>query len=297
MNIPITVIIVNLNGEKHLKPCLDSLRRQTHCPDQTVVFDNASTDNSLRLLARDYPDVRLVPNNTNIGFCRANNICLQEFMDSDSRYAFLLNADTVLASSCLEKLIRTAEFQGNFGIFSPKILYHPDTERIWYAGGYIDLKHGIARHRGGERLEKGFLHVPGQTDFVSGCSMFLRKKLLVQIGFLDERFFAYFEDADISVRANRSGMGCYYEPSAVLFHKGGTIRSPASTYYFHRNRYLFARKHASLSQKLYFYPFIIKNQIKLIHRHRSNGDRYMSSVISRSLRDGLLNRFGKRDPF
>lgn len=292
MNDTVTIIIVNYNGERFLVDCLDSIREQTYKKLQVIVFDNASADGSVELIRRKYPEVKLIESDKNIGYCAANNYCLKELLESQRKYALLLNADMILQKDCLERLINTADNQKESGIFSPRILRFPETDKIWYAGGTIDFKRGITRFGTGE-IDAAFIHVPGKTEFVCGCSMLIRRTFIEKIGLFDPDFFAYYEDADLSVRANNAGMGCYYEPRAIAYHKGGDIESPYSAYYFHRNRFLFVSKHATFIQRLYFYPFIIKNQVMHILKFRKQGKLLMAESLWKGLVDGLLNRVGK----
>ncbi len=292
---PVTVIIVNYNGREDLPDCLDSLRGQSCRAFQVLLLDNASTDGSVDFLRVHYPEVHLIPSDRNLGFCEANNRCLQKVLQSESDYAFLLNADTFLDSTCLEELLKTAERERNFGIFSPKVLQYPETDKIYYAGARIDLMRGIAVHTGMHRPDREILHAPGPTGPVCGCSMLIRKKTLQRIGLFDPAFFAYFEDTDLSLRAIAAGEGCYYVPRAVLYHKGGSDYTPHSLYYYLRNRFLFIRRHARWYHKLYFYPFILKNQIRAIRAYRKRGELLMAESCRRALWDGLCNRSGKRN--
>lgn len=291
---PVTVIIVNYNGKKDLPDCLDSLGKQTGHEFDLLLFDNASSDGSVDFVRTHYPKVQILVSDDNIGFCEANNVCLRAFLSSASEYAFLLNADTLVDPGCIERLVVTAGREQYFGIFSPKVLNYPDTEKIYYAGGRMDLKRGIVVHKGMHALDHAFPHRAGRTGPVCGCSLLIRKRTLKKIGLLDPAFFAYFEDTDLSMRADKAGEGCYYEPEAVVYHKGGRSYTPHSIYYYYRNRFLFVEKYAKFYHKLYFYPFIIKNQLRAIRHYHKKGDRLMAASLWQALLDGLHHRGGRR---
>ncbi len=291
---PLTVIIVNFNGREDLPDCLDSLRKQSCKTFQVLLLDNASADGSVDFLRDHYPEVHLIRSDENLGFCEANNRCLQKVLKSNSDYAFLLNADTLLDPDCLDRLMETAEEERDFGIFSPKVLQYPETEKIYYAGARIDLMRGIAVHTEMHRHDGAVDHRPGPTGPVCGCSMLIRKETLQRIGLFDPAFFAYFEDTDLSLRATAAGEGCYYVPQAVLYHKGGADYTPRSLYYYLRNRFFLIRRHARWYHKLYFYPFILKNQLQAIRHYRQCGEFLMAESCRQALWDGLCNRGGKR---
>lgn len=290
----VLINIVNYNGAKYLPDCLWSLRGQSFKYFQIFIYDNLSSDNSVNLIENNFPEVQLIKNTKNIGFCAANNLFFNEFIKSKYNYAFLLNADTILPQDSLSHLVYAAQKEKKYDIFSPKILKYPNTKKIWYAGGHIDLKRGIASHKGYNENNNLFVNTSGHTDFISGCSMFIRKRILKKIGLFDERFFAYFEDVDLSIRANKAGNGCFYHPEAIVYHKGGVINSPESFYYFNRNRFLLVKKHATLSDKLYFYPFIIKNiGFQILRLMRSHKNLYLN-LLFQVIVDITLNRFGKK---
>ncbi len=291
---PVTVILVNFNGREHLEDCLNSLREQRDQRFRVILFDNASSDGSVDFLRIRYPEVRVIAGEENVGFCEANNFCLREFLRSGSRYAFLLNVDTLVDPDCLYQLIRTADREREFGIFSPKVLQYPETERIYYAGARTDLLRGIAVHQGLNEIDRTFPHRAGRTGPVCGCSILIRKRTLERIGLFDPAFFAYFEDTDLSLRAIRAGEGCYYEPEARVYHKGGGDYTPRALYYYLRNRFLLIRRHARWYHKLYFYPFILKNQLRAIRYYRKRGEPLKAEACRQALWDGLRNRSGKR---
>ncbi len=144
--------------------------------------------------------------------------------------------------------------------------YHKDrynsSERgnvLWYAGGFIDWAHAQAIHRGVDEVDAGQYDEPGRTGFVTGCLMVLDKTVIDAIGFLDESYFLYFEDADYCERAKRAGITLYYDPALVIRHKisqsTGGSGSPLHVRYQRKNLVKFALKYAPLRTKLH----VLKN--------------------------------------
>ncbi len=234
-SIGISVIIVNYNGRHLLKDCLDSLREQTFRDFETLVVDNASSDGSVEFIEANYPDVRVIRNQKNLGYGGGNNAGIRE---STGRYIALLNNDTKVDPQWLQKLFEAAQKDRTIGMCASKILnyYQPG---IIDNTGLLIYRDGIGRGRG--RLEKD----AGQYDsgeevfFPSGCAGLYKKEMFDEIGLLDEDFFLYVEDVDIGLRGRIAGWRCVYVPDALVYHKYSATTepySPLKAYLVERNR-------------------------------------------------------------
>lgn len=217
------VIVLNYNGKDLLARCLESLRRQSARDLTIVVIDNGSDDDSAAFVRREFPEVTLVALPENLGFCGGNNVGIQHALRAGFHYVLLLNNDTVCAPDCLERLLDAACHQPpNVAAWNPKI-YFADTARLWFAGGEFSLWTARARHRGWKTEDRGQFDIPADMTLATGCALLLRCSALREIGLLDERFFAYLEDVEWSVRARRAGYRLRFVPQAVLWHDcGGT---------------------------------------------------------------------------
>ena len=196
---------------------------------------------------------------------------------------------TILGSpgAFFSNLLNLLSFQSQhseFQIFSPKVLRYPNTDEIWYAGGRIGWKRG----------ETYINNLKGKTEFIPGCSMFVRNTFFVQYGLLDVQYFAYFEDVDISVRANTVSRGCYYEPKALIFHRVERSMCSISMYYYHRNRFLFMKKNGTFSKPCYFYSFYIYNTIINVLRLLFMDENCKAKLLIGALIDGILLKKGKK---
>jgi GT2 family glycosyltransferase len=225
----LTVIIPNWNGEKFLNTCLGSLRRQSTLDFETVVVDNGSTDGSVELVRRDFPEVRLVPLRENRGFSTAVNVGLRS---SNAEYAALLNPDTEADPGWLEALLGAARRHPEAGLFASKLVDFHD-RRVLDGAGDALRRSGLPYRLGHGELDRG--QFDSETFVFGACAAaaLYRRALFEEIGSFDEDFFAYCEDGDISFRSQLAGYRCLYVPEAVVYHVGsastGGKRSPTAT--------------------------------------------------------------------
>lgn len=231
----VTVIIVNYNGLSHLKECLDSLRVQTLRDFEVILVDNASSDGSVGFVKENYPEVKIIKNQRNLGYGGGNNAGIKV---SRGKYVVLLNNDTKVDPQWLQKLVEAAQKDETIGMCASKILnyYHPG---IIDNAGLLMYRDGIGRGRG--RLEKdtGQYNSEEEVFFPSGCAGLYRRAMLDEIGPLDEDFFLYVEDVDIGLRGRLAGWRCVYVPDAVVYHKYSATTepySPLKAYLVERNR-------------------------------------------------------------
>ena len=213
-----TIVIPNLNGAGWLKDSIESIWAQT-CQDfHLIVVDNGSTDESLEIARSyiDHPRYTLIENKTNTGFSYAVN---QGIRMADTPYVVLFNNDAFAEPDWLEALIRTADQdQRIFGV-SSLMIRHFQRELADDAGDYMTLL-GFACKRGdGLRWER--YSQPCRVFSACGGAALYRKSILDKIGLFDENFFAYYEDVDISWRANNFGYKNVYCPAAKCYHIAG----------------------------------------------------------------------------
>jgi len=209
-----TVVIPNYNGIKYLADCLDSLKNQTDKDFEILVVDNGSTDGSFELLA-DYPEVQSIRFKENTGFCGAVNAGIKA---SDTEYVILLNNDTKVKETFVEKLTKAIEKDSKIFSVSAKMLNMHEPELIDDAGDlYCALGWAFARGKGKKVSD---YNVPCKIFSSCGGAVIYRKEIFEQIGYFDERHFAYLEDLDIGYRAKIHGYINCYEPQAEVLHAG-----------------------------------------------------------------------------
>jgi len=255
MTLDLSICTPTLQAKDVLRECLRSIDAHTHCAFEIIVVDNASRDGTIEMLRDEFPAVRVIVNATNVGFARAINQALRV---SRGRYALLLNNDTVILPDALDRLVEFADAHPDAGIVTPKVLNRDGTlqkqcrrsfatpwDLFCYFSGLSTLfpkSPLFARYLVTYRDE----NETHAVDAVSGSCMLIRRAVLEQIGLLDERFFAYQEDADYCFRAKQAGWQIYYYPGAQIIHyasQGGSrINAYRSIYEWHKSYFLYYRK-------------------------------------------------------
>jgi len=229
----VSVIIPNWNGAHHLPTCLDSLRRQTTTHRaEVIVADNGSTDSSLELLARDYPEVRVLPLGENRGFAGACNAGIRV---AQGAIVILLNNDTETDSRWLEEIVAAFERHPEAGIVASKMLLFDRRDILHTAGDFYRVD-GIPGNRGVWQKDVGQYDREETVFSACGGSAAYRKATLDQVGLLDEDFFFSCEDVDLAWRVQLAGWRCIYVPRAVVYHKlSATGGGVTASFYDGRN--------------------------------------------------------------
>ena len=213
------VIIVNWNGREVTLDCLDSLHHATYRNRHVLVVDNASTDGSVEGIRKLHPDVEVLALPENRRFAGGNNAGIRHALKGGAEFLLLLNNDTTVDPGYLEPLVERLSSDPSTGIVAPKIYYHSQPDRLWYAGGSISFWSGSMKHVGIREYDHGQHDTPGETDYATGCCFLTRGELVAKIGLLDESYYMYTEDADWCMRARRAGYRVMYEPQARVWHR------------------------------------------------------------------------------
>jgi len=263
MSPAVSVIIVNWNGKYLLLDCLDSLFNQTFRDFEVILVDNGSTDGSIRYVEEEFPMIKIIHNEKNLGFAEANN---QGIMVSRGEYIALLNNDTRPKRNWLAELVRVADENPRFGMFASKILL--PSGKIDSAGCLL-YPDGIGICRGRWQENRGQYDQIETVVFPSGCAAFYRRQMLDQIGPFDERFFMYCEDTDLGLRARAAGWGCLYIPTAVVTHlysQSSSAYSLKKAFYVERNRIWVMMKNFSFAQIVSSVPYTLIRYFRIARR-------------------------------
>ncbi|MCR4405865.1 MAG: glycosyltransferase family 2 protein [Anaerolineae bacterium] len=241
----VTIIILNWNGLRDILACLESLSRLDYPRYQIVVVDNGSTDGSVEAIQERFLEATLIENGENLGFTGGNNVGLRYALTQGADYALLLNNDTEVAPDFLSRLVQAAEADPTVGMAGPTIYYYARPDLIWSAGGMIDWSRGQTWMLGLNEQDSGqYGTAPREVDFVTGCALLVKRAVTERIGLLDERFFAYYEEAEWCVRARKAEFKIVHVPTAKVWHKiplDAREHSPLVHYYMTRNRLLFLK--------------------------------------------------------
>jgi GT2 family glycosyltransferase len=239
----VSVLIVNWNGREFLPECLDSLRNQTYEDFETIVVDNGSCDGSQELLQESYPWVRLVQLDTNTGFATGNNAGLAAA--SSLAYIVTLNNDTRVDRTWLAELTSVADEDHLVGMVASRICAWDDQDLIDSLGVAI-CADGMSR--GNRRLARfTSLSVAKREDILlpSACAALYRIKMIEEIGFFDDDFFAYCEDTDLGLRGRLAGWLAVLARDAIVNHRysrSSGVFSPLKLYLVERNHFWVALK-------------------------------------------------------
>ena len=252
----LSVIIVNYNVRAYLEQCLRTVFEALKDIDGDVfVVDNQSTDGSVEMVREKFPQVRLIANKDNVGFSRANNQAIRE---SDAEYALLLNPDTVVGEDVFQKVIAFLDAHPKAGGLGVKMIdgtgqFLPESKRglptpavAFYK--IIGLTRLFPKSKVFGRYHLGHLaeNEAAPIEILSGACMFLRKKTLDEVGLLDESFFMYGEDIDLSYRITMGGYENWYLPEARIIHYKGESTKKSTVNYvfvFYNAMAIFAKKH------------------------------------------------------
>ncbi|MFL7810724.1 MAG: glycosyltransferase family 2 protein [Anaerolineae bacterium] len=210
-----SVIIPNWNGAAHLTDCLDALAAQREIDFETIVVDNGSIDDSLRLLTRRDPPVKVVALPENRGYAGGCNAGLCR---AEGQVLVILNNDTQVEPDWLGELLAALDRHPEAGMATPKVRLWDDRARLHTTGDYVRVN-GIPDSRGVWELDEGQYDDQLYVFGASGVAPAYRRTMLDEIGLFDADFGSYCEDVDLSWRAQLAGYRCVYAPRAVLYHK------------------------------------------------------------------------------
>lgn len=228
----VSIVIVAYNGLEHLKACLPSIARQAYADTEVIIIDNASTDGSPEYVRQEFPHFHLHCSPVNLGYAAANNL---GFQLARGETIAVLNQDTRVDPNWLEPLLVALERYPDAGLVTPKILLFDRPDTINTCGNQITFS-GLTFCRGLEESSHQYTRLE-PVSAVSGAVFLIKRSVLDQIGGFDERFFMYYEETDLSLRAALAGYTCYYVPESIVYHKYVFRYSPQKAYYQERNRY------------------------------------------------------------
>ncbi len=258
MSVDLSIVIVNYNVKYFLEQCLHAVRKASqNLTSEIFVVDNNSVDGSCAMMREKFPDVHLIENNENLGFSKANN---QAIRLAAGRYILLLNPDTVIEEDTLEKCVDYMDKNPDAGTLGVKMIdgkgnFLPESKRSFPTPRIAFYKmFGLSRlfpkSRVFSKYHLGYLdeNQVNNVEVLPGAFMMLRKTALDKVGLLDEDFFMYGEDIDISYRLIKAGYrNIYYPKTTIIHYKGESTRKGSMNYVvtFYNAMIIFARKHFS----------------------------------------------------
>lgn len=275
--------------------CLTSLFRNDYDNLRVIIADNASTDDSIESIRRDFPQVQIINLTANLGYAGNNNVGIRAALEQGAEWIFLLNDDTVLDPSCLSTLIEVGESDGKIGIVGPMVYHYDEPQIIQSAGGVLGTN-WLSIHVGQNELDCGQFKSVRDVEWISGCAILIRRAVIDQVGMMDTDYFLYWEETEWCIRIKKAGWRIVHVPHAKLWHKGVQRNyqpKPYVTYYSTRNRLLTLAKHqAPWPVRFLAFIQIIRTLISWSVKYRSPSVREHRSAMWKGLMDFLQNRLG-----
>lgn len=219
------IVTITYNSGQVIRPFMRSVLAQTQGNFILYIIDNVSTDDTLEQL-KDFPDPRVivVPNSENVGVAAGNNQGMRLALADDCEQILLLNNDVEFEETLLEKLSAQLEEQ-HCSLVAPKMMYYPETNLIWWAGTKFSRRRGcMTDHIGIQEEDHGQYDRIERMDYAPTCCVLMKRSVIEDIGFMDEQYFAYYDDTDFFYRIYAQGRHqLYYYPFVRFYHKVGGL--------------------------------------------------------------------------
>jgi GT2 family glycosyltransferase len=238
----ISIIVLNYNAGELLLNCIDSLKKSTYQNIEILVVDNISSDDSHTKCKKQFPDIKLIQNKKNLGYCGGNNVGIKE---AKGEFIVILNPDTIVEENWLDEMFNAFNEFGD-GLYQPKIISLNESDIIQSTGNMIHtFGFGFARDKGKKIIKKK--EEIEKIGYASGTCLFTTKKVLEKVGLLDEFLFLYHDDLDLGWRAAQIGINSYYVPKSKIFHaESYSLKWSAKKFYWlERNRKYCLKTHYS----------------------------------------------------
>jgi len=217
----VSIIIVNYNGFKYLKECLDSILNNTYKNIEVIVVDNNSQDKSVSYVRKNYPNIILIDEKTNHGFAGGNNI---GYLHSKGEIIILLNNDTKIEKDFITKFLNVFLDFPDCGAAQSKIVLYDNPEILDCAGSFCSPITILYHYGYLKKSDDKKFNIPYEIFSAKGASMIIKREVIERVGFFNERFWHYYEETDFCHRVVNSGYKIYYYPKATCYHKIGVSR-------------------------------------------------------------------------
>jgi GT2 family glycosyltransferase len=295
------IVTITYNSAQVILPFMRSVLDQTHAEFTLYIIDNISKDNTLELV-RTFKDTRIViiSNKKNVGVAAGNNQGIRRALADQCELILLLNNDVEFEESLLEKLVGQLDEQG-CSLVAPKMMYHPETHLIWWAGTKFHRVNGcMTKHIGIQEEDHGQYDKVEPMDYAPTCCVLMKKEVIEDIGLMDEKYFAYYDDTDFFYRIYVQGKHkLVYYPFARFYHKvgglskmkeGGARKFKFNDFYIHlntRNHVYYLRKQGNFwawVNLVYFYIWI---NLRFLFSGKFHLNAHTFALLNRSYFQGL----------
>ncbi len=241
----ISIITINYNSTELTRQLLLSLRKIHYRNIEIIVVDNGSHDLSCMDLRKEFPEIRPIRSEKNLGFSGGNNLGIN---DARGDLVLLINNDVEVSPDFLEPMVEIFKTKQNVGMVSPKIILKGDQPRIQYAGSRgINLWTGRGYKTGNLTIDTGQYNYISKTELVHGACVMVPMEVIKKVGLLPTDYFLYYEEHDWAEAIKQAGYDLYYAGTSRVIHKeSGSIgkKNPLKTYHLTRSRLLYIRRNA-----------------------------------------------------
>ena len=297
-SVRVAAVVLNWNGRDLTLACLRSLAASLHPALEVIVVDNASTDDSVEAIRREFPDVEVCANAENLGYSTGMNTGIRRALELGVDHVLPLNNDTVVDGGAIPALVDAMGAHPRAAGVCPLIYYAEPADVVWYSGAVYDPSRGRAgRMLGFGTKDAPTTSEPYETTWLTGAALMIRRVALERIGLFDEDLFYLCEDVDWSLRARAAGYTLHVAPRAVVWHAvsrahGGEY-SPSTTYYGVRNQLVVCRRHAPLGRVRSARRTLVASLVYLFRLRRSGQRARSVLALMEGLRDARNRRLGR----
>ena len=262
-NKKVCIIIVLFNSKQYLDDCFFSLKNINYPKEfyEILVVDNASTDDSVAYLKKEFPDLEIIENKENSGFAKGNNIGMKSALEKGFDYIYLLNADTEVTPDFLSKAVGQAESDEKIGSVQSRMMLWNNKELVNSIGNEIHyLGFGFCR---GYKEKFDQNNYKKEIAYASGAGVLLKTKVLKKTGLFEDDFFMYHEDLDLGWKNMLCGYKNILAKDSIIFHKYSFSKSIKKYYFMERNRFLVLFQNYKLLTLLVIFPPLLIMELGL----------------------------------
>ncbi len=215
------IILLNWNSYEHTANCIQSLHACQGEGFDIIVVDNGSQDGSMQEIRDNFPEVILLSFEKNLGFAGGNNSGFEYALEHQYEYIMMLNNDVFVEPTFVFHLLNYMDYHPEVGAIQPKIFFNDDRSKIWNGGSKYASFFGWTYSNKYMQKEGELQKAVHEVDWITGCALLVRSSVLKQTGLLNEHFFIYYEDVDLSFRIKKAGYKLIFHPDSIIYHIAG----------------------------------------------------------------------------
>ncbi|MBK8351079.1 MAG: glycosyltransferase [Saprospirales bacterium] len=300
MSKKIGIITITYNSAHVIEPFMHCVLNQTHSNFILYIIDNVSADNTLEILEK-YNDERIViiKNQTNVGVAAGNNQGIENAIEDNCDELLIINNDVEFSNTLLQNLSQQL-IALNCSLVAPKMMYYPETNLIWWSGTkFKKINCCMTNHIGIQQEDVGQFDQIEKMDYAPTCCVLLKKEVVDDIGLMDEKYFAYYDDTDFFYRIYKQQKHVlYYYPFEKLYHKVGGLSNMKkgnakkfkfNNFYIHlitRNHVYYLRKQNSIWSFLNIIYFYFRMQLRFLFSGKYNRNFSTYQLLQTSFFEG-----------